>query len=77
MESALERGEGDIFQTVVLQRVRLVSGSRNICDRIYSRLDLWNRGALEKIVHDSYRATEEFLWNNHGDQTQEQRHRTF
>ena len=44
------------FQTVVLKPVRLVSVLRNICDRISSRFDLWNRGAYQKLVQDSYRA---------------------
>ena len=39
-ESPLERGEGDNFQTIILQGISQVSGFRNIHDHIDSRLDL-------------------------------------
>ena len=58
-----------IFQTIVLQRARLVLGSISICDRISSRLDLWNKGDFEDLVQDSYRSVEVFLGNNRGNQT--------
>ena len=62
-----------IFQTVTLQRVNGVYGSRNIHDRIDSELELWNKGSYDELVHDSHRSEEEYLGNEHGDQTQEQR----
>ena len=66
-----------IFHTVVLQRVCLVSGSRNTRDWISSHIALLNKGVYDKLVQDSYRAEGEFLGNNRGNQTQEQRHCTF
>ena len=66
-----------VFNTVILKRASGVSGERSICERIDSRLDLWNKGAYNESVQDSHRATEEALENKRGAQTQEQRHRTF
>ena len=68
---------GDRFQTVILQRVSGVSGSRNICDRIDSRLHLWNKDSCNELVQDSHRAAEEALGNKLGTQTQEQHHCNF
>ena len=45
-------------QTVVLQRVSLMSGLRNILDLIESCLELRNKGTYNKLVQDSYRAVE-------------------
>ena len=59
-----------VFQTVVLQRVCLVSGSKNLLEQIFSHLDLWSRGTFGELVQDLYRAREEFLGNNRGTQTQ-------
>ena len=42
-----------IFQTVILKNISQVSGSRNICDQIYSRLDLCNKSAYDELVQDS------------------------
>ena len=39
-----------IFKRIILQRVRLVSGARNIRDRNIPCLDLWNKGAYEDLV---------------------------
>ena len=47
-------------------------GARNIRDRIDSRLELWEKGAYNELVHDSHRAEEEALDNKRGAQTQEQ-----
>ena len=65
-----------VFQTVILQRISGVSGSRNIRDRIDSQTDLWNKGAHNELVQDSHRAAEEALGNKRGNQTQEQHHCT-
>ena len=46
-----------IFQMIILQRVCLVYGARNICDLITSCLDLQNWGAYNELVQDSYRET--------------------
>ena len=47
-----------VFQTIIFHGFSQVYGSRNICDRIDSRLDLWNKGAYDELVQDSYRAVE-------------------
>ena len=49
-----------VFQMDILERVHLVSNTRNICDRITSHLDLWKRGTIVELVHYSYGAVEAF-----------------
>ena len=49
-----------IFQTVILQHVCLVSSARNIRDRITERLNLWNKGAYNELVQDSYGSAADF-----------------
>ena len=66
-----------VFHTVILQHVSGVSGLRNIRDHIESRLELWNKGAYDKLVQDSHRVMEEAFENKRGTQIQEQHHRTF
>ena len=73
----MERREGVHFSDGILQRVCLVSGAKNICDRITSRLDLWNKGTCKKLVQDSYSAVTDYLGEAHRTQTQEQRHCTY
>ena len=50
-----------VIQTVILQCVSGVSGSRNICDRIDSQLELWNKVFYGELVQDFHRATGEAL----------------
>ena len=66
-----------VFQTVILQCVSQVPISINIRDHIDSCLDLWNKGAYDKLVQDSHRAAEESSGNKSRNQTQEQRHSNF
>ena len=66
-----------VFQTVILQRVRLVSVAINIRNQIPSLIDLWNRGAYDELVQDSYIEAVYVLGNNYGTQTQEKHHSTF
>ena len=66
-----------VFQTVILQLIRLVSGAKNICDRITSRLELWNKGAYNELVQDPYGTAKAYLGKTRGTQTQEQHHRNF
>ena len=66
-----------VFQMVIFQRVRLVSGAGNLCDCITSCLELWNKGAYDELVQDSYGTVEPFLGNKCGTQIQEQSHCTF
>ena len=65
-----------IFHLTVLQRVSGVSQSINIRDRIYSRLDLWKKGAYKELVQYYNGVDGEVLGNNRLTQTQEQRHCT-
>ena len=65
----MESGEGGNFSESFLLRVSGVSGSRNIRDRIYSQLDLWNKCAYSELVQDSNRVSEETLGNKCGTQT--------
>ena len=44
------------FHTVVLQHVRLVSGSINIHERIDSFFNMWNNDAYDELVQYSYRS---------------------
>ena len=62
---------------VILQRIRLVSGAKNIRDRITSCLDLWNKGAYYELVQDSYSAAAAYLGKERETQNREQCHSTF
>ena len=66
-----------IFQTVIFQRVRLVSGARNIRDQITSRLDFWNKVTYNKLLQDSYGAMAYYLGKARGTQIKEQNHCNF
>ena len=66
-----------IFQTVILQRVRLVTGAKNIRDRINSHLDSWNKGTYKKLVQDSYSAAPYYLGKSHKTKNGEQCHLNF
>ena len=66
-----------VFHAVILQRVLLISGAKNIHDWITSRLDLWNKGVYDEFVQDSYGAASAYLGKSFGKQTQEQCYRTF
>ena len=41
------------------------------------RLDLWNRGAFDELVKDTYNSSIEYLGKARGTQTTEERHREF
>ena len=73
----MERGEGDRFSDINFQSVSGITGMRNICDRIDSWLDLWNKNSYNKLVQDLHRAAEESSGDKRGTQTQEQRHGIF
>ena len=47
-----------VSQMAILELVRLVSNARNICDRINSHIDLWNKGTSIELVHDYYGTVE-------------------
>ena len=46
----MERGDGDIFQTVILRHASGMYGARNIREQIDSVLYLWNKVAYDDLV---------------------------
>ena len=50
-----------IFQTVILQRIRLIIGANNIRAQINTWLDLWNSGTFKERINDSYAAATVYL----------------
>ena len=46
-----------IFQSVILQRVQLDTGAKNICAQIEFQLDFWNCGAFDELVKNTHTAT--------------------
>ena len=75
--SEMERGAGDIFRTVILQRVCLATGTQNICLKIDTQLDLWNSGSFEKLLNDFYAADKGYLGKVHENQNADQHHHMF
>ena len=73
----MECQAGDHFQTVILQCVQLVTGTKNICALIDYRLTYFDLGAFDKLVCDSYTAVTGYLGRDCGTQNAEQRHLTF
>ena len=43
----------------------------------YGRLGLWNRGAFDELINDTYNSVIGYLEKTHGNKTTEERHRTF
>ena len=66
-----------IFQSVILQHVRSVTGAKNICAQIKFQIDFWNRGTFDKLANDMYTAAMGHLGKARGTQRKEQRHRKF
>ena len=64
-----------IFQTVILQRFRLVTGSKSIHAWIYAQIDLWNSGCCDELVCNSYIEAKGYLGRSPSTQISEQRHR--
>ena len=46
-----------VFQTVILQRVHIITGAKNICTIINIRLNLWNSREFDELVIESYAAS--------------------
>ena len=65
-----------IFQMVILQRVRLVTGAKNIFAWIDVQLNSWNSGAFDKIVCNSYAASVVYLGRDCKNQSADQHHCT-
>ena len=72
----MERGEGDIFQYIILQHAQGVNNSAKICNPTLFRLDYWNHGSFDKLVKDTYNSAMGYLGKARGNQTEEQCHRT-
>ena len=66
-----------VFQTVISQRVRLITGTKNIFAQIDDRFDSWNSGDFDEVVYDSYTAATGYLGRSCMNKSAEQRHYTF
>ena len=66
-----------VFQSVILQRAKGDKNSAKIRKRIFFRLDLWNRGAFDELVKDTYNSAMGYLVKSCGTQTMEERHQMF
>ena len=66
-----------VFQTVILQRIRLVTGAKNICVQIDAPLNSWIRGEFDEILCDSYSVDTVYLGGGRGGQISDQHHRMF
>ena len=77
LESTMNAERTIFFQTVIFQRVRLVSGEKHICECITSYIDLWNMGAYNELLQDSYGMAADYLGNSQRTKIQDQRHYNF
>ena len=66
-----------VFQSVVLLRSQGGNNSAQICKHILFLLDCCNRGAFDELVKDTYNSAVGYLRKSCGNETEEQRHRTF
>ena len=66
-----------VFQPVIIQRAQGVTNYAQILKRIYFLLDLWNRGAFEELVKDTYNSAMGYLGKAREIQTPEELHGTF
>ena len=66
-----------VFQTVMLQRARHVTASRDIRRRIEKRLDAWEAGSYRILVEDTLRSSTQYLTAVRRVETSEHRAKTF
>ena len=66
-----------VFQSMFLQRTQGINNSAQIRKRILFQLDLWNPGAFDELVKDTYKSAMGYLGKSRGSQTMEERHRVF
>ena len=66
-----------IFQSVILQRAQGINNSAKIRKHILFQLNCWNQGEFDKPVKYTYNSALVYLGKYRGNQTEEQRHRTF
>ena len=50
-----------VFHMVILKRICLVTGVKNICALIDAGLNLWNSRVFDELVCDSYAADTDYL----------------
>jgi hypothetical protein len=66
-----------VFQMVILQRSKEVSGAGNIKRRLTRRMDAWEKGKFDMLVQDTERTALAQLAKARGDSTPEQRAKTY
>ena len=66
-----------VFQTVMLQRARHVTASRDIRRRIEKRLDAWEAGRYRMLVEDTLRSSTQYLTAVRREETAEHWAKTF
>ena len=66
-----------VFQTVMLQRARHVTASRDIRRRIEKRLDAWEAGKYGMLVEDMLRSSTQYLTAVCREESAEHRAKTF
>ena len=66
-----------IVQSVVLQRVQLVTGAKNILAWIEFQLNFWNCGAFDKLKNNMHTVATGYLGRACRIQKKEQHYRTF
>ena len=66
-----------VFQLVILKRVQLVIGAKNIHSQIEACLASWNCGAYCELIIDSYTAVTWYLGKSRGTQNTERLYPTF
>ena len=66
-----------IFQTVILQRVCLVTGTKNICAQICDEINSWNSGVSDNLVFYYYATDTGYLGTAHRNQRADRYHHTF
>ena len=72
----IENGVCDCFHTVILQNVRLITGTKNMCALIDAQLISLNSGAFDELVCEFYATATGYLGRACRNQISEQHHRT-
>ena len=70
-------GQVIVFQSVILQRVQPITGTKNIRAWIKFQLDCCNYVEFDELVNDTYTAATGYLGRDRGIQSEEKRHCTF
>ena len=75
--SEVKRLECDFFQTVILQRAWLVTGTKIICVQICDEINSWNSGVSDNLVFYYYATDTGYLGTAHRNQRADRYHHTF